>query len=54
MDNITPGLDTEVQKTFHRILKRQGIKFIMGAAVKSATCKNKKANVLYQKKFRQQ
>ena len=49
MDNITPGLDTEVQKTFHRILKRQGIKFIMGAAVQSATCKNNKASILYQK-----
>ena len=33
MDYITPGLDSEIQKTFQRILKRQGIKFIMGAAV---------------------
>ena len=49
LDNITPGLDSEVQKSFQRILKRQGIKFVMGAAVKSAICKKNKANVLYQK-----
>ena len=49
LDNITPGLDSEVQKSFQRILKRQGIKFIMGAAVKSAICKKNKAHVLYQK-----
>ena len=49
LDNITPGLDSEVQKSFQRILKRQGIKFVMGAAVKSAICKKNKAHVLYQK-----
>jgi len=49
LDNITPGLDSEVQKSFQRILKRQGIKFVMGATVKSAICKKNKANVLYQK-----
>ena len=49
LDNITPGMDSEVQKSFQRILKRQGIKFVMGAAVKSAICKKNKANVLYQK-----
>ena len=49
LDNITPGLDSEVQKSFQRILKKQGIKFVMGAAVKSAICKKNKANVLYQK-----
>ena len=49
LDNITPGLDSEVQKSFQRILKRQGIKFVMGAAVKSAIRKKNKANILYQK-----
>ena len=44
LDNITPGLDSEVQKSFQRILKRQGIKFVMGAAVKSARCKTNTAN----------
>ena len=33
-------MDTEVQKTFQRILKKQGISFIMGAAVQSA-CKSR-------------
>ena len=51
LDNITPGLDSEVQKSFQRILKRQGIKFVMGAAVKSAICKKTK-RTFYIKKFR--
>lgn len=33
LDAITPGMDGEVAKTFERILKKQGLKFIMGAAV---------------------
>jgi dihydrolipoamide dehydrogenase len=33
LDVITPGMDAEVQKTFQRILTKQGLKFIMGAAV---------------------
>ena len=33
LDAITPGMDAEVQKTFQRILKKQGMRFIMGAAV---------------------
>ena len=35
LDQITPGLDGDVQKTFQRTLKKQGMKFIMGAAVSS-------------------
>ena len=35
LDAITPGMDGEVQKTFQRMLKKQGLKFIMGAAVQS-------------------
>jgi len=49
MDYITPGLDSEVQKTFQRILKRQGIKFIMGAAVQTVVSNKNNANVLYNK-----
>jgi dihydrolipoamide dehydrogenase len=49
LDEITPGLDAEVQKAFQRILKKQGLKFIMGAAVKSVTVKNGKATVSYTK-----
>ncbi|MBI1170527.1 dihydrolipoyl dehydrogenase [bacterium] len=33
LDAITPGMDAEVQKTFQRILTKQGLKFILGAAV---------------------
>jgi dihydrolipoamide dehydrogenase len=33
LDAITPGMDAEVAKTFERILKRQGLKFVLGAAV---------------------
>ena len=33
LDTITPGMDAEVAKTFERILKKQGLKFILGAAV---------------------
>ena len=33
LDEITPGADGEVAKTFRRILKKQGIEFVLGAAV---------------------
>ncbi|MFD1881965.1 dihydrolipoyl dehydrogenase [Paracoccus pacificus] len=36
LDNITPGMDGEVQKQFQKILSKQGLTFIMGAAVQSA------------------
>ena len=36
LDEITPGLDLETAKAFRRILGKQGIKFILGAAVQSA------------------
>ncbi len=35
LDAVTPGMDGEVQKTFQRLLSRQGMKFVMGAAVQS-------------------
>jgi len=47
LDAITPGMDAEVQKSFQRILKKQGLKFIMGAAVQSCEVKNGKATVTY-------
>ncbi|MEI4263025.1 dihydrolipoyl dehydrogenase [Roseovarius sp. D0-M9] len=47
LDAITPGMDAEVQKTFQRILKKQGLNFIMGAAVQSSDVKNGKATVTY-------
>ena len=47
LDQITPGQDGEVAKTFQRMLKKQGMKFIMGAAVQSAKKKGQKAEVTY-------
>jgi dihydrolipoamide dehydrogenase len=36
LDAITPGMDAEIAKAFQRILAKQGLKFILGAAVQSA------------------
>jgi len=47
LDQITPGMDAEVQKTFKRILEKQGLKFIMGAAVKGVETAKGKAKVTY-------
>jgi dihydrolipoamide dehydrogenase len=47
LDAITPGMDGEVQKTFQRMLKKQGLKFIMGAAVQSVDATKTKAKVNY-------
>ncbi|AVO37421.1 dihydrolipoyl dehydrogenase [Pukyongiella litopenaei] len=47
LDAITPGMDAEVQKTFQRILKKQGLGFVMGAAVQKTEVKRGKATVTY-------
>ncbi|MBQ0751643.1 MAG: dihydrolipoyl dehydrogenase [Roseovarius sp.] len=47
LDAITPGMDGEVQKTFQRTLKKQGLNFIMGAAVHSVETLKTKAKVHY-------
>ncbi|MGX0976184.1 dihydrolipoamide dehydrogenase [Roseovarius sp. MBR-51] len=47
LDAVTPGMDGEVQKTFQRILKKQGLNFIMGAAVQSVETLKTKAKVHY-------
>ncbi len=47
LDAVTPGMDAEVQKTFQRILKRQGLKFVMGAAVQKVAATKSKAKVTY-------
>lgn len=41
LDHITPGIDSEIATTFHRVLKKQGMKFkmstkVMGAALNPA------------------
>ena len=33
LDHVTPGQDAEVQKHFQRLLKKQGLDFVLGAAV---------------------
>ncbi|KUJ82423.1 dihydrolipoamide dehydrogenase [Ruegeria marisrubri] len=47
LDVITPGMDPEVQKTFQRILKKQGLNFVMGAAVQKTEATKTKAKVTY-------
>jgi dihydrolipoamide dehydrogenase len=47
LDRIVPGMDGEVAKTFQRILKKQGINFVTGAAVQSAKVSRNKAKVSY-------
>ncbi|MEI4197386.1 dihydrolipoyl dehydrogenase [Roseovarius sp. E0-M6] len=47
LDHITPGMDPEVQKTFQRTLKKQGLTFIMGAAVSGTEAMKTKAKVHY-------
>jgi dihydrolipoamide dehydrogenase len=50
LDTITPGMDAEVAKTFQRILTKQGLKFVLGAAVQSVTKAKKGATVSYKLK----
>jgi dihydrolipoamide dehydrogenase len=47
LDHITPGMDAEVQKTFQRILNKQGLDFILGAAVQKVEATKTKAKVTY-------
>jgi dihydrolipoamide dehydrogenase len=35
LDHITPGLDAEIQRSFQKILQKQGITFILNSAVQS-------------------
>jgi dihydrolipoamide dehydrogenase len=50
LDAITPGMDGEVAKTFQRILAKQGLKFVLGAAVQSVTKGKDGATVSYKLK----
>ncbi len=47
LDRIIPGNDGEVAKTFQRLLAKQGMSFILGAAVQSASATKTKAKVTY-------
>ena len=50
LDTITPGMDGEVQKTLQRILKKQGLKFVLGAAVQKSEATKTRAKVTYRLK----
>ena len=47
LDDITPGMDKDIQKTFQRTLKKQGLEFVMGAAVQKVEATKTKAKVHY-------
>jgi len=47
LDHITPGMDGEVSKVFQRTLKKQGLNFILGAAVQSVETTKTKAKLTY-------
>jgi dihydrolipoamide dehydrogenase len=47
LDQITPGMDGEVCKTFQRLLAKQGLGFTLGAAVQSVETTKSKAKVTY-------
>jgi dihydrolipoamide dehydrogenase len=47
MDAVTPGMDAEVQRSFQKLLTKQGITFIMGAAVQGTETNKTKAKVTY-------
>ena len=47
LDAITPGMDGEVAKNLQRILGKQGLKFVMGAAVQGVDVARGTATVRY-------
>ena len=47
LEAITPGMDAEVAKAFQRILTKQGLKFVLGAAVQGAKVTKTGATVTY-------
>ncbi|PSL20191.1 dihydrolipoyl dehydrogenase [Shimia abyssi] len=47
MDAVCPGMDADVQRTFKRILEKQELTFIMGAAVSGVDATKTKAKVKY-------
>ena len=47
LDAITPGMDAEVARGFQRILAKQGLTFVLGAAVQGVAAAKGKASVAY-------
>ncbi|NVO21831.1 dihydrolipoyl dehydrogenase [Donghicola mangrovi] len=50
MDGITPGQDLEVARTFQKLLAKQGLNFVLGAAVQGVEKAKNKAKVTYKLK----
>ena len=50
LDALIPGNDAEVAKNFERLLKKQGLEIITGAAVQGVTTTRGKATVAYKKR----
>lgn len=48
LDHITPGMDSETGKVLQRTLKKQGLKFILNAAVQSVEASKTKAKLTYE------
>ena len=47
LDAITPGMDAEVAKAFQKLLAKQGLKFVLGAAVQGTERTGTGAKVAY-------
>ncbi|MBN9889145.1 dihydrolipoyl dehydrogenase [Salipiger abyssi] len=47
LDVITPSMDTEVQRSFQKMLTKQGLDFTLGAAVQKVEASKTKAKVTY-------
>jgi dihydrolipoamide dehydrogenase len=47
LDAITPGMDAEIARSFQRLLQKQGLDFILGAAVQGASVTKGKATLTY-------
>ncbi|WP_138421852.1 dihydrolipoyl dehydrogenase [Maritimibacter alexandrii] len=50
LDTITPTMDAEVSKQFQKLLKKQGLEFVLGAAVQGVEAMKTKAKVTYKLK----
>jgi len=47
LDRLIPGNDAEVARTFQRILKKQGMEFVLGAAVQGVEATKTRATLRY-------
>ena len=47
LDHITPGMDSDVAKTFQKILSKQGLNFVLNSAVQKVEGSKTKAKVTY-------